>query len=51
MDDPRLTVVFLFSGFHGVVDDAVTKEKPINRLGLVSRLEQLCFPAVGSAFG
>jgi AcrR family transcriptional regulator len=51
IDDPRFTAVFLFSGCHGVVDDAVTKEKRIDRSGLMQRLEQLCFRAVGSALG
>jgi AcrR family transcriptional regulator len=47
IDDPRAAAVFLFSGVHGVVDDAVTKEKPIDRSRLARRLEQLCFRAVG----
>ncbi|OWK37655.1 TetR/AcrR family transcriptional regulator [Fimbriiglobus ruber] len=45
--DPRFTAVFLFSGCHGVVDDAYAKEKRVNRSRLVERLEQLCFRAVG----
>lgn len=49
IDDPRCTAVFLFSGLHGVVDDACTKEKPVNRNRLAGRLEQLCFRAVGLA--
>jgi len=48
VDDPRFTAVFLFSGLHGVVDDAHTKgKKRLNRSGMAHRLEQLCFRAVG----
>ena len=46
-DDARSTAVFLFSGLHGVVDDAYTKEKPVDRSRLARRLERLCFKAVG----
>jgi AcrR family transcriptional regulator len=51
VDDPRFTGVFLFSGLHGVVDDAYTKEKRVNRGRLTQRLERLCFRAVGLPFG
>jgi AcrR family transcriptional regulator len=47
IDDPRAAAVFLFSGVHGVVDDAVTKEKQIERSRLARKLQQLCFRAVG----
>jgi AcrR family transcriptional regulator len=47
IDDARFTAVFLFSGLHGVVDDAYTKEKRINRSRLTARLQRLCFRAVG----
>ena len=47
IDDPRFTAVFLFSGLHGVVDDAHIKEKRTNRTRLSNRLERLCFRAVG----
>jgi AcrR family transcriptional regulator len=47
IDDPRFTAVFLFCGLHGVVDDAYTKEKRVNRNRLTHRLERLCFRAVG----
>jgi len=50
IDDPRFTAVFLFSGLHGIVDDAHTKEKRINRERLVQRLEKLCFRAVELSF-
>ncbi|HYM00940.1 MAG TPA: TetR/AcrR family transcriptional regulator [Blastocatellia bacterium] len=46
-DDPRFTAVFLFSGFHAVVDDAHLKEKRINRPRLEQRLQHLCFRTVG----
>ncbi len=47
IDDPRFTAVFLFSGLHGVVDDAHVKEKRINCGRLARRLERLCFRAAG----
>jgi AcrR family transcriptional regulator len=47
VEDPRFTAVFLFSGLHGVVDDAYTKEPRINRARLAGRAERLCFSAVG----
>jgi AcrR family transcriptional regulator len=47
MDDPHSTAVFLFSGLHGLVDDACIREKRVNRGRLALRLEQLCLRAVG----
>jgi AcrR family transcriptional regulator len=47
IDDPRFTAVFLFSGLHGVVDDACTRQKRVKRRRLARRLEQLCFRSVG----
>jgi AcrR family transcriptional regulator len=47
IDDPRFTAVFLFSGLHGIVDDAFIKEKRVNRNRLAHRLERLCFRCVG----
>jgi AcrR family transcriptional regulator len=47
LDDPHFTAVFLFSGLHGVVDDAYSKEKQVNQSRLARRLERLCFRAVG----
>jgi AcrR family transcriptional regulator len=47
IEDPRLTAVFLFSGLHGVVDDAYSKEKRVNRIRLTERLQRLCSRAVG----
>jgi AcrR family transcriptional regulator len=49
IDDPRFTAVFLFSGLHGIVDDAYIKEKRVNRSRLARRLERICFRAVGLA--
>ena len=45
--DPRSTAVFIFSGHHGVVDDAYSKEKTVDRSSLARRLRRLCFAAVG----
>jgi len=47
IDESRFTAVFIFSGLHGVVDDAYTKEKRVNRKRLTNRLQRLCFRAVG----
>jgi AcrR family transcriptional regulator len=47
IDDPRFTAVFLFSGMHGVVDDAYLKEKRIVRNRLIRRLQRICFRTVG----
>jgi len=48
IDDTHFTAVFLFCGLHGVVDDAFTQEKRVNRSELARRLEVLCLRAVGS---
>jgi AcrR family transcriptional regulator len=47
IDDARSTALFLFSGHHGVVDDALVREKTIARARLRQRLERLCLRAVG----
>jgi len=47
IDDPRFTAVFLFSGVHGVVEEAFTKHRKVNRIRLARSLERLCFRAVG----
>jgi AcrR family transcriptional regulator len=47
VDDPRSAAVFIFSGHHGVVDDAYAKERRIDRARLALRLQTLCFRAVG----
>jgi AcrR family transcriptional regulator len=49
IDDPRSTAVFIFSGIHGVIDDAYSKEKQVDRSRLVKRVERLCFGVVGIA--
>jgi AcrR family transcriptional regulator len=47
VEDARFTAVFLFSGMHGIVDDAYLKEKRIQRSRLVDRLQHICFRTVG----
>jgi AcrR family transcriptional regulator len=47
VDDSRFTAVFLFHGFHGVVDDALVKEKRVNRGRLAQKLVAVFFNAVG----
>ena len=49
VEDPRLVAVFIFSGTHGVVDDAFNKERRVNRARLVEKLERLYCAAVGLA--
>ena len=39
IEDARFTAVFLFSGMHGIVDDAYLKEKRIARGRLIRRLQ------------
>jgi AcrR family transcriptional regulator len=51
VDDARFTAVFLFSGMHGIVDDAYLKERRIVRNRLTERLQRICFRAVGLPSG
>jgi AcrR family transcriptional regulator len=51
IDDCRFSAVFLFSGLHGVVDDAYVREKRVDRARLARRFEQLCFRVVGVKLG
>jgi AcrR family transcriptional regulator len=51
IDDCRFTAVFLFSGLHGVVDDAYAKAKRIDRARLTRRAQQLCRRIVGFPAG
>jgi AcrR family transcriptional regulator len=45
VDDPRFTAIFLYSGLHGVVDDANAKRA--GRTRLAQRIEDLFFRAAG----
>jgi AcrR family transcriptional regulator len=47
IDDARFTAVFLFSGMHGIVDDAYLNEKRIQRGRLIERLQRMSFRTVG----
>lgn len=47
VEDSRFTAVFLFHGFHGIVDDALVKEKRVNRPRLAKKLTAHFFRAVG----
>lgn len=47
MEDSRFTAVFLFHGFHGIVDDALVLEKRVNRARLAQKLAAVFFSAVG----
>jgi AcrR family transcriptional regulator len=47
IDDPDFAAVFLFNGFHGIADDASSREKRVARGPLTAKLQQTCFRAVG----
>lgn len=47
VEDSRFTAVFLFHGFHGIVDDALVLEKRVNRARLAQKLAAVFFNAVG----
>ena len=47
VEDSRFTAVFLFHGFHGIVDDALVMEKRVNRPRLAKKLTAGFFQAVG----
>jgi len=49
VESPHTTAVFLFHGFHGMVDDAVAREKRVNRARLVRSVASLFHAAVGSS--
>jgi AcrR family transcriptional regulator len=47
VDDARFTAVWLFSGMHGIVDDAYLRDKRIARSHLIDKLQRICFRTVG----
>jgi AcrR family transcriptional regulator len=47
VEDSRFTAVFLFHGFHGIVDDALVKDKRPNRGRLARKLAGIFFQAAG----
>ena len=47
LDDAGFTAVFLFSGLVSAVDEAVIREKRVDRSRLTRRLERFFFRAVG----
>ena len=47
VEDSRFTAVFLFHGFHGIVDDALVREKRPNRGRLARKLAVIFFQAAG----
>lgn len=47
VEDSRFTAVFLFNGFHGIVDDALVMEKRVNRGRLARKLAEVFFHVVG----
>jgi AcrR family transcriptional regulator len=47
IEDSRFTAVFLFHGYHGVVNDALVQEKRLNRARLARKLATSFFLATG----
>lgn len=47
VNQPHLTATFLFSGLHGVIDDAIAMNGQIDRAELIRNLESLTFRALG----
>jgi AcrR family transcriptional regulator len=47
IEDSRFTAVFLFHGYHGVVNDALVQEKRLNRARLARKLATSFFQATG----
>jgi AcrR family transcriptional regulator len=47
VDDSRFTAVFLFHGFHGIVDEALVREKRVNRARLGKKLAAVFFQVAG----
>lgn len=47
IEDSRFTAVFLFHGFHGIVDDALVLEKRVSRPRLARKLADHFFRTVG----
>jgi AcrR family transcriptional regulator len=47
VDDPEFTANFLFHGLHGIVHDALAKQKRVARPALVRKMQRACFRAVG----
>ncbi len=45
--EARALAVFLFSGVHALVDDAILREKTVDRDSLARRAKQLCLRAAG----
>lgn len=47
LEDCRFTAVFLYSGMHGVIDDALTGEPPKDISLLGKEIENICAAALG----
>jgi AcrR family transcriptional regulator len=47
VEDPEFTANFLFHGLHGVVHDALAKQKRVARSALIRKVQQMYFRAVG----
>jgi AcrR family transcriptional regulator len=51
VEDSRAIAVFLFHGFHGVVDDTIVREERVNRAKLVRRIASFFRASLGAASG
>ncbi len=49
VENPHVAAVFLFHGFHGMVDDALATHKRVNRSRLVRSVASLFCAALGAA--
>lgn len=49
LEDSRFTAIFLYSGLHGVIDDALMGERRTNRTRLMRGIETMCLTALGLA--
>jgi AcrR family transcriptional regulator len=49
VEDCQFTAIFLFAAIHGAIDDALLREKKVNRPRLIRNLQRLCFRTVGLA--
>lgn len=47
LTDCRFMATFLYSGMHGVVDDALMSERRTNRAQLIREVEAMCMTALG----
>lgn len=47
LPDSRFIAIFLYSGLHGVVDDALMNQRRTNRTHLIREVEDMCMTILG----